>query len=209
MPDFNNGPGLPLLVVVEGENDISFLKSISAMLRHESPQLPNLSNDRRILFLPTGGGNLKDWVVRISSLHKLAFFLFDREQEPETSLRRQALETARVLPGCVAAITSKRAIENYLHPAAIQEACGIDLAFDDETKVSEALALQLMMKTGCGSSWHALPCKRQRRLHEKAKKILNLRAVQFMTPALLAQQDPAGEIIGWLQTIRQMIEAGS
>jgi hypothetical protein len=208
MPDFHHGPGLPLLVVVEGENDISFLKSISTKLRHENPQLPNLTNDRRILFLPTGGGNLKDWVTRIGSLHMLAFFLFDREREPETNQRMQALQTAKLHPGCVATMTSKRAIENYLHPAAIQEACGIDLAYDHETNVSEALALQLLAQGG-GTSWRALPCKRQRRLHEKAKKILNHKAVQFMTAELLAQQDPAGEMIGWLQTIRQIVEAGS
>ena len=29
-----------------------------------------------------------------------------------------------------------------------------------------------------------------------------------MTPALLAQQDPHGEVAGWLRMIRQMVEEG-
>ncbi len=58
------------------------------------------------------------------------------------------------------------------------------------------------------TSWRQLPYKRQRRLHERAKKILNMKAVQHMTTALLAQQDPHGEVAGWLRTIGQMVEDG-
>ena len=36
-------PGLPLLVVVEGENDICFLKGMSGMLHRADPDLPDLS----------------------------------------------------------------------------------------------------------------------------------------------------------------------
>src|ERR1017187_6001156 len=81
-------PGLPLLVVVEGENDIHFLKAISAMLHTTNPDLPDVAqlvNSRRAIFLPTGGSNLNAWVARIASLHKREFYLFDREQEPETT----------------------------------------------------------------------------------------------------------------------------
>jgi hypothetical protein len=53
-----------------------------------------------------------------------------------------------------------------------------------------------------------LPCKRQKRLHERAKKTLNRKAVQYMTPALLELQDPEGEIAGWLQTIQRMSAPG-
>ena len=51
-----------------------------------------------------------------------------------------------------------------------------------------------------------MPNKRQRRLHEKAKKLLNIKAVQHMTPELLAQHDRDGEVIGWLRTIQGMID---
>jgi hypothetical protein len=62
-----------------------------------------------------------------------------------------------------------------------------------------------MMTRSGWSSWQRLPCKRQKRLHERAKKTLNRKAVQYMTPALLDLQDTQAEIRGWLQTIQQMV----
>ena len=115
------------------------------------------------------------------------------------------MEFINTRPGCFATLTSKRTVENYLHPQAIKEACGIDLAFGDDDDVSGQLALKLMERAG-ESSWRQLHYKRQRRLHERAKKILNVNAVKRMTPALLAEQDRDGEVIGWLRAIRLMIE---
>jgi hypothetical protein len=48
-------PGLPLLIVVEGENDVRFLTAISGMLHRENAELPDLSQltaERRAIFLP-------------------------------------------------------------------------------------------------------------------------------------------------------------
>jgi hypothetical protein len=204
-------PGLPLLIVVEGENDVRFLKAISAILHTDNPDLPDLAqliSERRAIFLPTGGNNLNEWVSRIATLNKRAFFLFDREQEPETSERCRIVETVNQRPGSFAIMTRKRAVENYLHPFAILETCGVDLTFDDNTDVASLLALK-MMKRGREGSWCDLSSKRQRRLHDKAKKVLNVKAVQLMTSSLLALQDSEGEVIGWLERIGQMIELNS
>jgi len=203
--------GLPLLIVVEGENDIHFLKEISAMLHRDNSELPDLAHltaARLAVFLPTGGSNLNEWVPRIASLNKRAFYLFDREREPETTARLQIVEMVNQMPGLFAIMTRKRAMENYLHPLAILEACGIDLNFDDDTDVAGMLALSMMVRGG-ESCWRELPCKRQKRLHDRAKKGLNVKAVQFMTPALLAHRDPEGEVIGWLQMIGRMRSPGN
>jgi hypothetical protein len=200
-------PGLPLLIVVEGENDVRFLTAISTILHRLDSNLPDLArlvSERRAIFLPTGGSNLNEWTSRVASLHKRTFFLFDREQEPETTVRRQVVDAVNDCPGCCAVLTKKRAVENYLHPLAILEACGIDLSFDDDTDVASSLALKMLERSG-GSSWHEQPYKRQKRLHDKTKRILNVKAVQMMTPALLYERDLEGEIPGWLQTIRRMI----
>jgi putative ATP-dependent endonuclease of OLD family len=200
-------PGLPLLIIVEGENDVRFLTAISAMLHREITELPDLAQlttERRAIFLPTAGNNLNEWVTRIATLNKRAFYLFDREQEPETSVK-QIVETVNNRAGCHAVLTSKRAVENYLHPVAVLEACNIDLTFDDDTDVASLLALKMMERSG-ETSWHQLSGKRQRRLHEKAKKMLNVKVAQRMTRALLAERDVRGEVVGWLRTIRQMIE---
>jgi hypothetical protein len=154
------------------------------------------------------GSNLNEWVTRIATLNKRTFYLFDREQEPETSIRKEIVEAVNKRIGCHAVLTSKRAVENYLHPVAILEACNIDLAFDDDTDVASLLALKMMERNG-ELSWHQLSSKRQRRLHEKAKKMLNVKVVQRMTPALLAERDLEGEVESWLQSIRRLIEIDS
>jgi hypothetical protein len=151
------------------------------------------------------GSNLNEWVTRIATLNKRTFYLFDREQEPETSARKYIVEAVNKRVGCSAILTSKRAVENYLHPVAILEACGIDLTFDDDTDVASLLALKMMERSG-ESSWQQLSSKRQRRLHEKAKKMLNVKVSQRMTPTLLAERDAEGEVEGWLRTIRRLIE---
>jgi hypothetical protein len=204
----SSAPELSLLLVVEGENDVHFLTAMSAMLHRENLALPDLTQllrEQRIIFMPTGGSNLKEWMARVASLHKRAFYLVDREQEPETSRRRQLVAAAHHLPGSSAVMTGKRALENYLHPMAIREACGSELRFDDDMDVARLLARTLMTHSGV-TAWQELPCNQQKRLHEKAKKILNRRAVQHMTPARLVQQDFHGEMIGWLQTIGRMAD---
>ena len=119
-----------LLIVLEGVNDIAFMRSVSTILhRHDAalPDLAELETQRKVLFLPTGGANLKDWVQRIGSLHRPEFHLYDRELEPVTSERRQIINTINQRPDCRAVLTTKRALENYLHPVAIFQACDIDI----------------------------------------------------------------------------------
>ena len=56
------------------------------------------------------------------------------------------------------------------------------------------------------TTWEQLPAQlRGRRIHH-TKKWLNSRAVERMTPALLRERDPDGEILSWLRTIQQMAE---
>lgn len=200
-------PELPLLIVVEGVNDISFLKAISTLVCRDNERLANLVQmemDRQVIFIPTGGSNLKDWVPRIASLRKREFHLYDREQEPETTERRKTVELVNQRPGCVAVLTRKRALENYLHPLAIRAACEIELRFDDDSDVAGLLARAMLAKNG-GPIWQELPYKGQRRLREKAKKLLNGKVVEQMTAELLREQDREDEVAAWLQTIRQLV----
>ena len=202
-----NLPGLPLLVVVEGIYDIHFLNAMSTLLHDDGlPNLGLLEADRAIIVLPTGGSNLKDWAMRIAGFHKREFHLYDREQEPETSGRRQIVDQINQQPGCMARLTQKRAMENYLHPLAIFEACAVELTFDDDTDVPGLLALQLAAKSG-GVAWRHLPLKTQRRFRERAKRLLNVAAVEHMTVELLAERDPCGEVSGWLRMIGQLLSS--
>jgi hypothetical protein len=67
----------PLLVIVEGGNDIQFLRRASAILKAEDDALPDLSHlERRgrIVFVPFGG-DPRNWVFRFAELRRPEFHL--------------------------------------------------------------------------------------------------------------------------------------
>jgi hypothetical protein len=56
------------------------------------------------------------------------------------------------------------------------------------------------------SPWELLPRRARKRFAYRAKRWLNARAVEHMTAALLRERDPAGEVLGWLATIAQLLQ---
>jgi putative ATP-dependent endonuclease of OLD family len=131
--------------------------------------------------------------------------LYDREQQPETDVRLRAVAQVNARPGCHAALTSKRCLENYLHPLAIAAAGGSELDFGDDDSVSLLLARHRYEQSSPSLSWDCLARRSQRRLSAQAKRWLNRLAVEHMTAALLADRDPAGELLGWLQIIQELV----
>lgn len=204
-------PGLPLLIVVEGIHDIHFLRSISAMLhRHDAdlPDLAQLETEQLVIFMPVGGGCPLEWTLRFAALGKREFHVYDRELEPYTLERRQAVAAINERPGCKARLTAKRSLENYIHADAIVEAGGVELAFGDDDDVPGLLA-QRTRACNAVVPWEELPHRSQRCMRSQAKRWLNRKAVEHMTPGRLAEQDRYGEVTGWLTTIQSMIVAGS
>ena len=199
----NGGPRI--LLVVEGPNDIQFLRRISTILHAEEPQLPNLDTieqQGRLIFVPYGGDPLL-WTHRLAGLNLPEFHLLDRETPPETDTRRRAAEIVNLRPRCRAAVTAKRNLECYLHPAAILEASGIEVEFSDHDSVAELIAGR-RRNSGRQVPWDDLPQRTRRRQCARVKKWLNTRAVERMTPARLAKRDPDGEIRSWLATIARL-----
>ena len=140
-----------LLLVVEGVWDIHCLKHFSHLLRSHDAHLPDLGpleDSGQVLFLPVGGENLGAWTARLAPLQRCEFHLFDREVSPVTEQRRRAIEVIARRPRCLATLTNKRALENYLHSDAIREACGLT--------VPERLARALRIAHG-SSSWDSQP----------------------------------------------------
>lgn len=95
----------PLLIVVEGANDIRFLKALSRLLRETDPtvlDLPSLERRGLVIFIPCGGGSLVSWSDRLAPLRCSEFHLYDREIPPETALREVAIDRVNRRPRCCA-----------------------------------------------------------------------------------------------------------
>lgn len=208
------GPGLLpqspaaglVLLVVEGVHDVAFLKCISRMLHTHDPQLPDLDQlecEGRVVFVPTGGGNLQVWAERLAPLPHPQFYLFDREHGPEADRRQAAVAAVQESADRVVLLSSKRSLENYLHRQCFADALDIDLVVNDTDDIAERLARRVLTLTG--PPWEQL-CRRGRsRLRNRIKKQLHSVVVARMTPALLAARDPEGEVVYWLQTIARLL----
>lgn len=201
-------PGLPVLIVVEGQHDLHFLKSISAMLHRHDPLLPDLTDleaRKQIVMLPTGGSHFTTFATRLAALGKREFHLYDREVEPETSERQVVVAAINQRPGCVALLTNKRSLENYLNPQVVTEACGLVVPIDDDSDVAGLLAQQVLAATS-GPTWDQLGRRARCRLRHRIKRMLTTQAVQHMTAELLAEREPHGEVQGWLRVVQRLVE---
>lgn len=167
---------LKLIVVIEGPHDIEFLRRISVMFHAHEPELPDLAsmeNRKELIFLPFGGVDLKLWPHRLAPLEKPELHIYDRESSPETELRRQLADSVNRRPGCLAFVTKKRSLENYLHPAAIREASGLDIAFGDDDDVADLIARQSHAGQYADEVWEELPRRKQTRRRNRVKRWLN------------------------------------
>ncbi len=197
-----------LLLVVEGMNDIEFLRRISLMLHASDARLPNLAEMERqgeLIFVPFGGGHVRAWADRLAPLGRPEFHLYDHELPPETEFRQHAAETVNQRLQCKAVITKKRCLENYLHPNAIFAAGGIRVHFDDFDCVAELTARELYRQRPGEVAWQLQARRSQSRMSNRAKRWLNTLAVEHMTVAMLNQRDRAGEIVSWMQAINELL----
>jgi len=195
-----------VLVVVEGPNDIEFLRRISAILHRDDRSLPDLAEmeqRRELIFAPTGGVDLSTG-FRFAGLNLPEFHLLDRDLPPVTQTRDQVAAMVNSRARCRAAVTSKRSVENYLHSDAIFEASGIQVAFSDDDDLPGLIACQANQRHEPGVAWDELSARARKRLRYKAKKWLNRQAVEKMTAARLAERDTTGEVRGWLTTIAEL-----
>ena len=195
-----------ILVVVEGPHDIEFLCRISTILSLQASAVPNLAQMERrqqLVFIPFGGGDLSLWTIRLEALRLPEFHLYDRESGPETEVRQQLARTVNLRPGCQAVVTSKRSLENYLHPEAIREACGVELSFGDDDHVADLIAARLVERQG-GPPLADSSRRAQVRRRNRVKKWLHTKAMDRMTPQRLAERDPQGEVASWLAMIGAM-----
>lgn len=175
-----------VLVCVEGPNDINFLKNIGNIYFEERiPNVPDMINDPRIVFIPMGGHTLIDWVNNnyLKTLNKPEVHIYDRDITNPPQYEQQLIKVNARNNGSIAFMTAKREMENYIHPDAIQAVFGVQIVIDDLTDVSTAVS-QL---TRYGES--------------KAKKNINKFATKKMNHQMLTQSDTLGETLTWFNAI--------
>jgi len=197
-------------MVVEGLNDVEFLRRISLMLHASDSHLPNLAemeSQGTLIFVPFGGGHVRAWADRLAPLARPEFHLYDHELPPETELRQQAADTVNRRPRCQAVLTKKRSLENYLHPDALFAAGGIHVQFDDFDRVAELTARELYQQRPGEIPWQLQARRSQSRMANRAKRWLNTQAVEHMTVAMLSDRDRDGEIFSWLLAINELLTA--
>lgn len=202
---------LPVLVVLEGNHDISFLKRISTILHAADTSIPDLTKleaNSSILFVPIGGGGASDiaaWGKRLNVLGQPRFHLHDCETWPETGRRLTAVAQVDRYPNCIARLTTKRSLENYLHPQAILRAGGPQVSFLANDDVATEVARAKFALKAPEFPWNRLTGRTRQRLIARCKRWLNTDAVSQMTPEMLAESDPAGELIGWLRELDELV----
>jgi hypothetical protein len=197
---------LRLILVVEGMHDVEFLKRISRVLAQADSSVPDLGQweAEGTVALVANNGASTPFPTGYSTEGPPEFHLLDREIEPTTTQRETLVRALDSRPNCQAVLTSKRALENYLHPDAISEAGGVEVGFGDFDDVAEIVA-RASFQSDESHRWQSLSRRARRRLRDKAKKWLNREAVGRMTPERLAERDPDDEVIGWLRTIADLV----
>jgi putative ATP-dependent endonuclease of OLD family len=198
----------PVVLVVEGIHDIDFLRRVGRLLRHADPQvvdLARLEQDGRLVFLPQGGGGVSAWADRLMPLRCPQLYLFDREGEAAMQSRLRTAELINRRTNCRAFVTRKRALENYLHPAAILDARRLAVVFTDDEDVAAVVARRQWETGHKPLVWSQLSLRAQYRLRAKAKKWLNTLAVEQMTIERLAKRDPHWEILSWCRAVGELL----
>ena len=54
--------------------------------------------------------------------------------------------------------------------------------------------------------WQNIPSRKRRQMKHRAKRWLNTDAVEAMTPQLLTEQDPEGDVLSWLEAIQWLMD---
>jgi len=198
-----------VLVCVEGPNDVTFLSHASRILRQADSSLPDLQNDPRVVLLPLGGENLKQWVERkyLSEFGRPEVHIYDRGDDAVCKYQDQHDQVNARNDGSCAFITNKREIENYLHACAISDALAISVEVSDTANVPLTVAqATLEAAPDAGQSWSTLDSDKQRKKISRAKQRLNEKAVQHMTLQRFSEIDSQGEIQSWLHAIGALLE---
>jgi len=181
-----------VLVCVEGPHDVAGLSGLSHALYSEDSTLIDLSVDKRFAFVPLGGGTLQQWVSKryLQGFGRPEFHLYDNDV---AKYRQVADQVNARNDGSSARLTDRRELENYLHPDAIREVLGVEVAFRESDDVPAII-----------SSAVAADQTRSSLNSRTVKSKLADQAYAKMTAERLEDIGAAEEIRSWLQQLSSM-----
>ncbi|CUW40859.1 conserved protein of unknown function(containing coiled-coil domain133-161; containing P-loop containing nucleoside triphosphate hydrolases,1-383) [Magnetospirillum sp. XM-1] len=191
-------------IYVEGPNDVEFLRRASRLHRTLDTSLLDLDADHRVVFVVTGGGNLQHWVNHqyLENAQMVEVHICDADDQASPKYQ-EAINTVNARgTKDIGFLTSKREMENYIHSDAIYAEFGHQIVVDDWCDVPDLIAEQIHVAGGGITPWAQLDEEKKGRKVSRAKRRLNRGAMDKMTLALLQTMDSGGEIIGWLQAVR-------
>lgn len=188
-----------VLLCVEGPTDIIALKCLSRALHAADRTLPNLESDPRVAFVLLGGSTLKHWVAAhyLRQLNRPEVHIYDSD----VATYAKAIDTVNQRnDGSWGVLTDKHEIECYLHPDAIREAFGVDMAVADHPDAAGKAVPKLFAEIYSAQQRFDGVMK-----DTQAKIRLAEKAFPLMNAERLAVRDPAGEVLGWLRRLGAML----
>ncbi len=179
------------------------------------PDLEQLETEGKVIFFPSGGSTLALWTSRLEHLNRPEFHLYDRDTSPPDPAKYQPFaDDLNQREGCVAVITGRLEIENYLHFEAINATyveanikLGLAENFAPFDDVPSEVAKLVHAASGSETAWDELSDEKKGKKESRVKKALCSRAARHMTPALLDNVDQDGDVRSWLKTIADSLVA--
>ena len=189
----NPEQNIKLVIYVEEPTDVIALKCFSRCLREKYPDVINLSTDKRILLIPSGGSILKYWVDAhyLENLNCPCIHIYDNDV---TTYQKSIDKVNARNDGSWGVLTKKYEIENYLHYDAIKSAYDVDVDTDEE-KVPERFG-----------KVYAIKKKLDKPMGANKSKLYLRKAFDMMTYQLLMERDTEGEIKSWFDKMKAIVE---
>lgn len=201
-----------LFLYVEGANDIAFLQNVSRVLCDAGENVVDLErceDDGAVVFVPVGGSNLAHWICRLGGLSRPELYIMDSDAESLGQVKcADQIAEINSRGNCRAISTAKREIENYIHPDAIRACLNLDMSYGDFDDVPALIARAIHEASESSKGWESVDEESRSKKMSRVKHRLNAECVLAMTPKMLDERDPNGEIRGWLDLIADAISTG-
>lgn len=191
---------------VEGKWDIEFLRRLSHTLAKADPAIPDLSEEESkgsLVFVPLGGSSMDLWTHRLENLDRREFYITDRDNRPpQLPKYDDCICKWNERQDCKAWCTSKKELENYLHPRVVKTiAPNFPDKVGDFDSVPELAARAIHEGSESTIPWDDLEKKEIEQKKSRVKARLNRQCADLMTVEDLADTDPDGDLRNWLEQI--------